>query len=118
MEPAYLMPCVAGASKTMSSKSGNVIVIATTPLVATRSRKHPAEYATARRAFEQAAARDPTQPRIWLNLVNTCMRLDDLAGARHAAEQMVRLMPGNAPAAQMLAEIERREAERRYPDPR
>lgn len=76
------------------------------------------EYATARRAFEQAAARDPTQPRIWLNLVNTCMRLDDLAGARHAAEQMVRLMPGNAPAAQMLAEIERREAERRYPDPR
>ena len=76
------------------------------------------EYATARRAFEQAAARDPRQPRIWLNLVNTCMRLDDLPGARRAAEQMVRLMPGNAPAAQMLSEIERLEAERQHRDPR
>jgi cytochrome c-type biogenesis protein CcmH/NrfG len=76
------------------------------------------DYGMARRAFEQAAARDPTQQRIWMNLVNTCMRLDDLAGARRAAQQLVRLMPGNAPAAQMLAEIERREAAQRREDPR
>lgn len=70
------------------------------------------EYAVARRAFEQAAARDPAQQRVWLNLLNACMRLDDLAGAHRAAEQLVRLMPGEPRAARVLAEIEQREAER------
>jgi Flp pilus assembly protein TadD len=69
-------------------------------------------YAAARGAFEQAAAREPSQQRVWLNLVHTCMRLDDLPGAHHAAEQLVRLMPGAAPPAQLLAEIERQEAQR------
>ncbi len=76
------------------------------------------DYASARRAFEQAATRDPSQPRVWLNLVNICMRLDDLAGAHHAAEQLVRLMPGDTRPAEMLAEIERRQAGREPQAPR
>jgi hypothetical protein len=76
------------------------------------------EYAVARRAFEQAAARDSMQQRVWLSLVHACMRLDDLAGARHAAEQLVRLKPGDATAARLLAEIERREAEGKREDRR
>ena len=76
------------------------------------------DYAAARLAFEQAAARDPAQQRVWLNLVHTCMQLDDLAGAHRAAEQLVRLMPGDSPAAQLLAEIERREAELKREDRR
>jgi len=76
------------------------------------------QFRVARQAFEQAVARDSTQRRAWLNLVNVCMRLDDLAGAHRAAQQLVRLMPGDGPAAALLAEIERREAGRPPAGPR
>jgi predicted Zn-dependent protease len=74
-------------------------------------------YAVARQAFEVAALRDPSQPRVWLNLVHACMRLDDLEGARRAAQELARLTPGSAPAAQLLAEIERQQADREHRKP-
>jgi len=70
------------------------------------------DYETARRAFEGAVERDPTQARLWMNLLQADIRLGDLAAAERAALQIRRLIPGNALAERTLAEIQRRRAQR------
>jgi len=70
------------------------------------------DFATARRAFEGAVAREPTQARLWMDLLQADIHLGDLAAAERAAREIQRLIPGNAFAQRTLAEIQRRRAQR------
>ena len=65
------------------------------------------ELESARSTYRVMVSRDSTNAMAWLGVAVTSFKLHDLAGARRAAIELLRLDPGNAEARQALAYLDR-----------